>query len=152
MRWTVGEGTVGDACPYSYVLYIRIRMKVMKMSELKKRKTPRCKGFDYNSVGAYFITICTQDRRCVLSHPRSTDHCRDRRPRLSAPHPRSTDHCRDRHPRRSVPIQRRTERCRDRRPRLSAPLSAPHPRSIDNCGDRRPRLSAPSPSNKQCTP
>ena len=68
MRWTVGEGTVGDACPYSYVLYIRIRMKVMKMSELKNRKTPRCKGFDYNSVGAYFITICTQDRRCVLSH------------------------------------------------------------------------------------
>lgn len=43
-------------------------MKVMKMSELKKRKTPRCQGFDYNSVGAYFITICTQDRRCVLSH------------------------------------------------------------------------------------
>ena len=38
------------------------------MSELKNRKTPRCKGFDYNSVGAYFITICTQDRRCVLSH------------------------------------------------------------------------------------
>ena len=38
------------------------------MSELKKRKTPRCQGFDYNSVGAYFITICTQDRRCVLSH------------------------------------------------------------------------------------
>ena len=68
MRWTVGEGTVGDACPYSYVLYIRIRMRVMKMSELKKRKTPRCQGFDYNSVGAYFITICTQDRRCVLSH------------------------------------------------------------------------------------
>ena len=43
-------------------------MRVMKMSELKKRKTPRCQGFDYNSVGAYFITICTQDRRCVLSH------------------------------------------------------------------------------------
>ena len=55
-------------------------MKVMKMSELKKRKTPRCQGFDYNSVGAYFITICTQDRRCVLSHIVGTgvpdDSCR----------------------------------------------------------------------------
>ena len=37
------------------------------MEELKKRKTPRYQGFDYNSVGAYFITICTQDRRCLLS-------------------------------------------------------------------------------------
>ena len=50
------------------------------MSELKKRKTPRCQGFDYNSVGAYFITICTHDRRCVLSHIVGTgvpdDSCR----------------------------------------------------------------------------
>ena len=44
MRWTVGEGTVGDACPYSYVLYIRIRMKVMKMSELKKKEDPEMPG------------------------------------------------------------------------------------------------------------
>ena len=38
------------------------------MGELKKRKTPRHQGFDYNSVGVYFITICTQNRRCILSH------------------------------------------------------------------------------------
>ncbi len=37
------------------------------MEEMKNRKTPRLKGFDYNSVGAYFITICTQNRRCILS-------------------------------------------------------------------------------------
>ena len=40
---------------------------VMNMEELKKRKTPKHQGFDYNSVGTYFITICTQNRRCVLS-------------------------------------------------------------------------------------
>ena len=37
------------------------------MDELKKRKAPRYQNFDYNSVGGYFITICTQDRRCILS-------------------------------------------------------------------------------------
>ena len=39
----------------------------MKMDELKKRKTPRYQSFDYNSNGVYFITICTQNRRCILS-------------------------------------------------------------------------------------
>ena len=37
------------------------------MEEFKNRKTPRLQGFDYNSVGAYFITICTANRRCILS-------------------------------------------------------------------------------------
>ncbi len=37
------------------------------MDELKKRKTPRYQNFDYNSVGVYFLTICTQNRRCILS-------------------------------------------------------------------------------------
>ncbi len=37
------------------------------MDDLKKRKTPRHQSFDYNSIGAYFITICTQNRRCLLS-------------------------------------------------------------------------------------
>ncbi len=37
------------------------------MDELRTRKTPRLQSFDYNSMGAYFITICTQDRRCILS-------------------------------------------------------------------------------------
>ena len=37
------------------------------MDELKKRKTPRYQSFDYNRVGVYFITICTQNRRCILS-------------------------------------------------------------------------------------
>ena len=39
----------------------------MKMDELKKRKTPRYQSFDYNSSGVYFITICTLNRRCILS-------------------------------------------------------------------------------------
>ncbi|MBQ9133377.1 MAG: transposase [Clostridia bacterium] len=38
-----------------------------EMEELKKRKTPRYQSFNYNSVGAYFITICTQNRRPILS-------------------------------------------------------------------------------------
>ena len=38
-----------------------------KESNLPKRKTPRLKGFDYSTTGAYFITICTHNRQCVLS-------------------------------------------------------------------------------------
>ncbi len=36
--------------------------------ELPKRKHPRLNNYDYGSKGAYFVTICTQDRRCTLSH------------------------------------------------------------------------------------
>ena len=38
-----------------------------KEKELPKRKPTRLKYFDYNTIGAYFITICTQDRRNILS-------------------------------------------------------------------------------------
>ncbi|MBR2444986.1 MAG: transposase [Clostridia bacterium] len=31
--------------------------------KLPKRKNPRLSGFDYSSNGAYFITICTKDRK-----------------------------------------------------------------------------------------
>lgn len=37
------------------------------MAEPPKRKHPRLKHYDYARTGAYFITFCTKDRRCVLS-------------------------------------------------------------------------------------
>ena len=36
--------------------------------ELPKRKHPRLKNFEYSACGAYFVTVCTQNRRCLLSH------------------------------------------------------------------------------------
>ena len=36
------------------------------MDRLPKRKTPRHQSFDYNSIGVYFITVCTQNRRGVI--------------------------------------------------------------------------------------
>ena len=36
-------------------------------NELPKRKPTRLFGFDYSTPGAYFITICTQNRKNVLS-------------------------------------------------------------------------------------
>ncbi len=36
--------------------------------ELPKRKTTRLKGYDYNTPGAYFITICTHNRKCLFSN------------------------------------------------------------------------------------
>ena len=39
----------------------------MPQSELPKRKSPRLKEYDYSTPGAYFITICTAGRKCILS-------------------------------------------------------------------------------------
>ena len=36
-------------------------------TKLPKRKHPRLSEYDYSSAGAYFITICTHNRKCVLS-------------------------------------------------------------------------------------
>ena len=35
--------------------------------DLPKRKQIRLSEDDYSTPGAYFVTICTQDRRCILS-------------------------------------------------------------------------------------
>ncbi len=41
---------------------------VMKMNdEILRRKMPRLKNFDYDTTGAYFITICTENRAELLS-------------------------------------------------------------------------------------
>ena len=34
---------------------------------LPKRKPTRLKGFDYSTAGAYFVTICTRERKKILS-------------------------------------------------------------------------------------
>ena len=39
----------------------------MTENECVKRKRNRLKNYDYSSAGAYFITICTEGRREILS-------------------------------------------------------------------------------------
>ena len=36
-------------------------------NEVPKRKHVRLKNYDYSEIGAYFITICTQNRKNILS-------------------------------------------------------------------------------------
>ena len=43
--------------------------------DFPKRKQLRLPEYDYSSPGAYFVTICTQDRRCILSEIRRGDLC-----------------------------------------------------------------------------
>ena len=43
--------------------------------ERPTRKSARLKKYDYSSPGAYFVTICTKDRRCILSSVRRGDPC-----------------------------------------------------------------------------
>ena len=38
-----------------------------KEKELLKRKPTRLKNFDYNTMGAYFVTMCIENRRRILS-------------------------------------------------------------------------------------
>ena len=35
--------------------------------DLPKQKQIRLREYDYSAPGAYFVTICTHDRRCILS-------------------------------------------------------------------------------------
>lgn len=42
-------------------------IKMEEEKELPKRKPTRLKDFDYSSATAYFITICTQNRKNILS-------------------------------------------------------------------------------------
>ena len=37
------------------------------MDDLPKRKHPRLKEYDYSSVGSYFITFCSKDKKQILS-------------------------------------------------------------------------------------
>ena len=43
-------------------------MKMDHGKELLQRKRLRLKNFDYSSAGAYFVTICTKDRKRILSN------------------------------------------------------------------------------------
>ena len=43
-------------------------------NKLPERKIIRLKKFDYSSVGAYFITICTQDKKPILSQIVKSDN------------------------------------------------------------------------------
>ena len=43
--------------------------------EFPERKQLRLPEYDYSAPGAYFVTICTQDRRCILSAVRRGDPC-----------------------------------------------------------------------------
>ena len=38
----------------------------MSNSTFHRRRNLRLKGYDYSMAGAYFVTICTQDRACLF--------------------------------------------------------------------------------------
>ena len=42
-------------------------------NDFYNRKTTRLKNYDYGRTGVYFVTICTQDRKRVLSSIVGTD-------------------------------------------------------------------------------
>jgi len=38
------------------------------MTEYPQRKSPRLQDYDYTQAGAYFVTICTHDRKRIFGH------------------------------------------------------------------------------------
>lgn len=60
---TENPQTVLLTCGLCYIIASVIFME----NNLPKRKHPRLHHYDYGTAGAYFITICTQNRRCLLS-------------------------------------------------------------------------------------
>ena len=36
------------------------------MAPIQRRRTIRLRGYDYSRAGAYFVTVCTQDRTCLF--------------------------------------------------------------------------------------
>ena len=51
--------------------------------ELPKRKPNRLPYFDYSTPGAYFITICTKDRKCIFLENLGASIARPHKPTLS---------------------------------------------------------------------
>ena len=47
-------------------LNLLLRKMITIDSEIKNRKSIRLPGHDYSSAGAYFVTICTQNREYLL--------------------------------------------------------------------------------------
>ena len=43
------------------------KMVMFMENKFPKRKHPRLKSYDYSEPGAYFITICTHNKQCLLS-------------------------------------------------------------------------------------
>ena len=64
-------------------VYRRLQKK-NEAFEHPRRKQIRLPEYDYGTPGAYFVTICTQDRRCILSSIRRGDPCGRPELRLTA--------------------------------------------------------------------
>ena len=63
--YALGEDT---ACrPYTWRGEEVIKRNFENLVKLPRRKAMRLKNYDYNTQGAYFITICTQNRKEILS-------------------------------------------------------------------------------------
>jgi REP element-mobilizing transposase RayT len=45
------------------------------MSNIPRRKNLRLEGFDYAQEGAYFITLCTHNRKCLLAKVTDKEVC-----------------------------------------------------------------------------
>lgn len=55
-------------CPCYRNKYGRINNMIFDPA-IHHRRSIRLRGYDYSQAGAYFVTICTQDRTCLFGEP-----------------------------------------------------------------------------------
>lgn len=53
-----------------YANIIIYKIEVGEKMNLPKRKDTRLKAYNYSTPGAYFVTICTENRKPILSEIR----------------------------------------------------------------------------------
>jgi putative transposase len=56
----------------------------MRMTLSNRRRSVRLKGYDYGQAGAYFVTICTQGRVCLLGDAAGDTICLNAAGQLAA--------------------------------------------------------------------
>ena len=64
-EYVVGEDTVGR--PYTWRGEEVINRNAKNLTDLPNRRPMRLKNYDYSTEGYYFITICTENRKEILS-------------------------------------------------------------------------------------
>ena len=61
-----GYSHVGARCDVPRCDVPRCDVPLRDDSECRHRRSIRLRGYDYTQAGAYFVTICTQDRACLF--------------------------------------------------------------------------------------
>ena len=65
-RCPAGYCGTDESVPYLHERDLFVILGAVMHMALPNRKLPRLKDYDYSTPGAYFVTICTYEKRCLF--------------------------------------------------------------------------------------